>query len=557
MCKPFWLSSGHRPSQFIVPICSKWLQACVVAAMKLFRGFRDVAQTEEVGLMAPRTIPSADSDSESLDESVCHSRHVDPSEADIYLDAMFGPLFYRFERIQKEQNGSPRWSDYRMVSIFLLLNVALQLTIAFKINQVTDETYGDVGKALFNGACWRLSSTGQDYIGLLYPESSAVKDPSNNDFDCVQPLLTLSMFPAELDLNHDGFWTVDDAMEMSRKLTKRGSNMASNFTNVLERMAKLDLKRPLSRSTENPPRVDMEFFRQNKGRLQMCLPVDPHLCGNLEIQGKLKKILPDLKHGDERVDTCVDNFYSFCLKLLGGNYKWIHHTTSKLCGEKTFSLKHGINVVSYETVSVYRGQTDSILGTAFVSFLMLMLFLWGMLMVTEFRAIYNFAFVVWKTPSTSNADANFAKIEDSKMLVLQIPVAHKYFALFCIALPRFLIGLVILVVGTNFLTSTNNLLDLVLNSTALSFLVEVDEMIHASMLGEGFERSVTDQCNVIRVFSEIRGTWQPYALLVFAGLVTAGWTAYAYFNPNGLKAIGDGMQCLCHFEGNCWAPSLI
>ena len=30
-------------------------------------------------------------------------------------------------------------------------------------------------------------------------------------------------------------------------------------------------------------------------------------------------------------------------------------------------------------------------------------------------------------------------------------------------------------------------------------------------------------------------------------LVTAGWTAYAYFNPNGLKAIGDGMQCLCHF----------
>lgn len=209
----------------------------------------------------------------------------------------------------------------------------------------------------------------------------------------------------------------------------------------------------------------MEFFRQNKGRLQMCLPVDPDLCGNLEIQGKLKKILPDLEDGDERVDTCVDNFHSFCLKLLGGNYKWIHHTTGKLCGEKTFSLKHGINVVSYETVSVYKGQTDSILGTAFVSFLMLMLFLWGMLMITEFRAIYNFAFVVWKTPSTSNTDANFAKIEDSKMLVLQLPMAHKYFALFCIALPRFLIGLVILVVGTNFLTSTNNLLDLVLNST--------------------------------------------------------------------------------------------
>ena len=72
----------------------------------------------QAGLIASGASPSADSDSESLDESVWHSRHVDPSEADIYLDAMFGPLFYRFERIRKEQNGSPQWSDYRLVSIF-------------------------------------------------------------------------------------------------------------------------------------------------------------------------------------------------------------------------------------------------------------------------------------------------------------------------------------------------------------------------------------------------------------------------------------------------------
>ena len=230
-----------------------FISGCVKRHLVVRRSDQRTVQMAQVDLIPSGAKPSTDSDSESLDESVWHSRHVDPSEADIYLDAMFGPLFYRFERIQKEQNGSPQWSDYRLVSIFLLLNVALQLAIAFKINQVTDETYGDVGNALFNGACWRLSSSGQDFIGLLYPETIA-KNPSSHDFDCVEPLLTLCMFPEELDLNHDGYWTVDEALEMSRELTERGSNMASNFTRVLERMAKMDLKRPLSRSTEYPAR---------------------------------------------------------------------------------------------------------------------------------------------------------------------------------------------------------------------------------------------------------------------------------------------------------------
>ena len=195
------------------------------------------------------------SDSESLDESVWHSRHVDPAEAGIYLDALFGPLYYRFERIQKENNKFQQLSDYRLVSIFLLLNVALQLSIAFKINQVTNETYGDVGDALFGGACWRVSSTGQAYVGILYP--SNLTDSHSNDFDCLQPMLTLSMFPNQLDLNQDGFWTPDEAVQVSQELEKHGSKMASSFSEVLKRMAKYDLEmRPGSRSSgQNPKRL--------------------------------------------------------------------------------------------------------------------------------------------------------------------------------------------------------------------------------------------------------------------------------------------------------------
>ena len=78
-------------------------------------------------------------------------------EADVYLDALWGPLFFRFERIRKDGDSAPRLSDYRMVTVFLILNVMLQLAIAWKIDEVSTSAYGNIGDALFNGACWRLS----------------------------------------------------------------------------------------------------------------------------------------------------------------------------------------------------------------------------------------------------------------------------------------------------------------------------------------------------------------------------------------------------------------
>ncbi|CAK9117315.1 unnamed protein product [Durusdinium trenchii] len=210
-----------------------------------------------------------------------------------------------------------------------------------------------------------------------------------------------------------------------------------------------------------------------------------------------------------------------------------------------------------EAVSTYKGEPDSILGTTFVSFLVLLLFIWGMLMIKEFLYIYNFMYVVWYMPSTTDDDENFASVVDGKILVRKMPSMHKIFGLVCVALPRLVIAVVILTVGASFLSATNNLQDLVLNSTALCFLIEVDNMIHASFLGENFEKHVTDQCDAIKVPSSSSGTWQPYLFLAVALFTTAGWTGWSYFNRRGLAAIGTGMECLCHFAGDCYASSFV
>lgn len=497
---------------------------------------------------------SDDFSTSNIDESTWHTRQLDPADADIYLDALWGPLFFKHERIQRERDPLPRFSDYRMICLFLLLNLTLQLGIAFKIYQLSLGVSDQVQQTLFDGACWRVSSK-QSLFGVLYPQSLQ----GFSGFDCAEPMVTLSMLPEKLDLDQNGFWSVSEAEAVGQTLQKLGSHMASNFSEVMLRMAKYDFKHRIGSksNTKQLQHLDMDFFKQFRRNIEMCLPIDPNLCGNLEVRGRLVRILPEIHDGQERVDVCRDNFNSFCTKLFGGDYEWIHYKSSQFCGDSTFERQDGVNYVTYGAVSIYEGEPDSILGTTFVSFLVLLLFIWGMLMLEEFRAIYNLMFVLWYITSVSDSDPTFGYIDDGKLFVRRLPKLHKYFAIICIALPRLLIALVILAVGTLFLTVTNNLQDLVLNTTALCFLIEVDNMIHAAFLGEAFQKRVTDNCDVIKVPTSARGAWQSYVFLAFALTTTATWTAWSYFNPRGLSSIGMGIKCLCHFDGDCFGKRLL
>ncbi|CAK9034368.1 unnamed protein product [Durusdinium trenchii] len=453
-----------------------------------------------------------DSDSDSLDDSSWGTHEVDPADADIYQDALWAPMFYRLERVEKDKESTPRCSDYTMVSLFLLLNVALQLAIAFKIDQVALNTYGEIGQALFGGACWRAGSR-PELFSVLYPP-----DVEISGFDCVYPLLTLSMFPQKLDLDKNGYWSVGEAEEVSDRLRDLGSAMASNFSSNLLRMAKYDFNhRPGSRSDPKHFRhLDMDFFRHYRGRIKMCLPTDPNICGNLAAHGKLRDMLPDVDDADERVRECIGNFEHFCLPLYGSDYRWIHYTTSKLCGDPSFELRDGVNVVTYDAVSIYKGEPDSILGRTFVSFLVLLLFIWGMLMVSEFRSCYNFLLVVWHTPSTrSGLRVHRKPWEDGGEVAAQKPQG------LCDGLRRI--------------------------SQAC------DSRGDPGCWGQ---LSHSDQ-QLARLGLEQHSTWQPLVLLAIVLTATAGWTSYAYFSRHGLAAIGAGMECLCHFEGDCSAAGLL
>ena len=147
--------------------------------------------------------------------------------------------------------------------------------------------------------------------------------------------------------------------------------------------------------------------------------------------------------------------------------------------------------------------------------------------------------------------------EQGSRNVVKLPIGHKVFALLGIALPRIIIACVVMCVGCSFLAMTNNLLDLVLNSTALGFLIEVDDLIHTALLGKNFEIHVMSHFETLAVECHVHSAASSYAALIVSFLITGVFVTYTYLKPNGLQDVGFGVECLCHLEGNCYAQRLL
>ena len=151
-------------------------------------------------------------------------RTIDPSGGDVYLDAIYLPLYFKFQRVHKGGPAAPHCKDYTLALLFLLLNVGLQLSIAFKMMEVTSTTYGSIERDLFDGTCWRMDSERHVLWGILWP--STLKGAGY--WDCLPPLLTLAARGRHLDildLDGDGFWSAKEAEAVADRLQRRQATL--------------------------------------------------------------------------------------------------------------------------------------------------------------------------------------------------------------------------------------------------------------------------------------------------------------------------------------------
>ena len=287
------------------------------------------------------------------------------------------------------------------------------------------------------------------------------------------------------------------------------------------------------------------------------------MCGNLERKGFLARGMPGMGV-DERVFRCRRNFKTFCQRLFGEEFQSYYLSTQQFCGQPLWKYDRArrVNYVSYQTVRDYVGTPAAICERTFKMLLVLLLFVWAMLLTKEFREIWNMLMVICAMTVSESDSFDFEQMparqrsEKTRFNIIEVPRRQKVLG-FLIVMTRSAIAALLLVAGTYFLTSTDSLLNLILNSTALGFLLEIDNLIHHAFFDarimnkfHKMEHKYSSPCQCIHT---------PHMRFLITFAVVVAYVRWTYTKHHGFIEIAEATNCLCHLESNatCLAARIL
>lgn len=191
-------------------------------------------------------------------------------------------------------------------------------------------------------------------------------------------------------------------------------------------------------------------------------------------------------------------------------------------------------------------------------FLGVILTIWLLAMVQELREIVVWLQVLIFFP-TDPGDQPVAEYKDDRIVVNAVPSSHKCMTVVLNVLPRSMICANLILVGSQFLIRADDYSDLILNSVALGFLIEIDNMMFQAIMSED-EKRILNLCDpfVIPAFNPDSalqsclekvgiGTTVIYSTVVVSSVLMFIVTAYC--ESGGKYDAGRALNCFCHFQG--------
>lgn len=141
------------------------------------------------------------------------------------------------------------------------------------------------------------------------------------------------------------------------------------------------------------------------------------------------------------------------------------------------------------------------IGISSRTFLCICLFLWALNCFNEFRLIWKRVSSLCLLPQLpANVPAHYMVYEvaskgegdvlgNKNMVVCMCPFTNAFIYIF-VLIPRFIITLSLLVMGTAFITSSSTFENLILNSLAMTFIFDIDELLFVCFLPRRLEQNI-------------------------------------------------------------------
>lgn len=431
-------------------------------------------------------------------------------------------------------------------------------------------------------------------------------------YSCSPPPLDFASHWRNLDRDGDGVWTAAEAAQADEELPRiKAELLFDHFMAKLRKQkskedgATLIYEDSTKQFTEIPeaaykdPKVGIE-----KDLLTLCRALDHRLCSNLELENGLLGAFPDDRFPSKRIAKCEAMVQNHCDFFGGETYKTFQVRHADLCGDYQIRqiMGDGVREAQFSEVVKYNNPADGVTTLTFSLFLAVILALWLMVLLAEFKLALRMGLLLaWLPVAVRGEDIGGGEGDQSgrgfgtpsigaygrgkdveatgalarvtvytkgekafRILALQ-DYLHKFQLLLFVFLPRIAILCGVAWVGTEFLTSNFGYLDLILNAVALGFVVDVDKLAFASFSSRA-RRLLLSSCQPVRFagtntsgnsFQALRfkicdafccdgSIVFPFLLVLGTGFFVALRTQYG---PGGLYDTAHALSCFCNMEG--------
>mmetsp|Transcript_79580 Transcript_79580/g.138094 ORF Transcript_79580/g.138094 Transcript_79580/m.138094 type:complete len:637 (-) Transcript_79580:202-2112(-) len=529
-------------------------------------------------------------------------------------------------RMRTERGCCQRCVSLFGILVVLILNCTLQALIIFKAEVLIHQQQKEVDDRLWTSLCAVHTSetnASSPFIASAIPHNKSRTNHKHNEYlpeghymNCGSPVPTRLQDVSTLDLDGDGMWYLSEAEEKGSiwksnaqhpdliNLDKVwhhfmdsvswGSNMLKTYDIFSKDVQAMEAAK-LRESTLDYTAIPMSWMESDQLKIHLCAVVaGTELCGNLEARGILKVKLPHIDESQDRVLACEALVApgKYCNHILGERYITHVDWTKEICHEPSYYWYEPseVNTVQFGMAAAYIAGEHAITHNAYQTFLFVILFIWWMLVFKEVRRLWLWWNLIFLTPTNDDIDScvnveykegtKEANAKDYGITVLEKveivaqPRWHKILTGVFVLLPRTVVCFCLGYVGTRFLGEADDYIDLILNSVALGFLIDIDNMLYAAVVGHR-EKSTLEKvekiknpwpyCRIFRTCCdrEVRKgisirightiEFPEIPLLAAVYLVCFLSLFMVYYTPiwgHGKVVKGQAINCLCQAEGD-------